>query len=58
VLHDMALVEEYFPDCLMLAREPVAWGKTSDVLTADHLAQARAMIEANDPHADLCERAA
>jgi zinc/manganese transport system ATP-binding protein len=58
VLHDMALVENYFPDCLLLAREPVAWGKTPDVLTPDHLAKARAMIEANDPYADLCERAA
>ncbi len=58
VLHDMNVVSEFFPDCLMIAREPVAWGKTSDVLTPAHLAKARAMIEANDPHADFCERAA
>jgi zinc/manganese transport system ATP-binding protein len=58
VLHDMGLVAEFFPDCLLLARECVAWGPTSHVLTPDHLAKARTMIEANDPHADECERAA
>ena len=47
VLHDTALVKEHFPDALMLAREPVAWGKTADVLTADNLAQARRKIEAS-----------
>jgi len=58
VLHDMGLVAEFFPDCLLLARECVAWGPTSHVLTSDHLAKARTMIEASDPHADECERAA
>ncbi len=58
VLHDMGLVAEFFPDSLLLARECVAWGATSHVLTPDHLAKARSMIEANDPHADECERAA
>ena len=58
VLHDMRLVADFFPDCLMIAREPVAWGKTSDVLTEAHLAKARTMIEAHDPHAEFCERAA
>jgi len=58
VLHDMSLVAEFFPDCLLLARECVAWGATSHILTPDHLAKARTMIEANDPHADTCERAA
>ena len=58
VLHDMGLVAKFFPECLMIAREPVAWGKTTEVLTEAHLAKARAMIEAHDPHADFCERAA
>lgn len=58
VLHDMALVSEFFPDCLMLAREPVAWGRTADVVTEANLAKARSMIEAYDPSADFCERAA
>jgi zinc/manganese transport system ATP-binding protein len=46
VLHDIALVKAHFLNALMLAREPVAWGKTADVLTADNLAQARRKIEA------------
>ncbi len=58
VLHDMGLVEAFFPECLILARECVDWGQTSNILTPDNLAKARTMIEANDPHADECERAA
>jgi zinc/manganese transport system ATP-binding protein len=58
VLHDMALASDFFPDCLMLAREPVAWGVAADVLTESNLAKARSMIEAYDPSADFCERAA
>src|SRR3954465_5108873 len=33
-LHDIELVKSMFPETLLLAREPVAWGKTTDVLTA------------------------
>ncbi len=58
VLHDMGLVAEFFSECLILARECVAWGPTEHVLNPDNLSKARAMIEANDPHADECERAA
>ena len=58
VLHDMGLVAEFFSECLILARECVAWGPTEHVLNSDNLSKARAMIEANDPHADECERAA
>jgi zinc/manganese transport system ATP-binding protein len=53
VLHDTDLVKAHFPQTLLLAREPVAWGKTAEVLTADNLALARRKIEASDPHADL-----
>ena len=58
VLHDMALVKTYFPDSLLLAREVIAWGKTADVLTDAHLNAARHVIEAPDPHAPLCGKAA
>src|SRR4030095_17245800 len=47
-LHDLDLVRGHFPDALLLARTPVAWGKTADVLTADNLARARRMCEAFD----------
>lgn len=37
VLHDMDIVQEYFPKTLLLARETIAWGKTSAVLSKDNL---------------------
>jgi zinc/manganese transport system ATP-binding protein len=58
VLHDMALVKKHFPETLLLAREPVAWGATLEVLSHANLDRARHMIEAHDPHADICVRAA
>ncbi|MEO6396306.1 MAG: ABC transporter ATP-binding protein, partial [Devosia sp.] len=51
VLHDLALVRRVFPQTLLLAREPIAWGSTSSVLTEDNLARASAMPEAWDEHA-------
>jgi len=53
-LHDMDLVRAHFPETLMLAREPVAWGETSEVLTAENLKEARRMCEAFDDHAAAC----
>jgi zinc/manganese transport system ATP-binding protein len=53
-LHDMDLVRANFPDTLLLARAPVAWGATSEVLTADNLLQARRMCEAFDDGAAAC----
>jgi len=53
-LHDMELVRAHFPETLLLARGKVAWGATSEVLTADNLAEARRMCEAFDDHAVAC----
>jgi zinc/manganese transport system ATP-binding protein len=58
VLHDLDLVRRSFPRTLLLAREPIAWGETATVLTASSLLRARAMIEAPDPAAAPCDRAA
>jgi zinc/manganese transport system ATP-binding protein len=58
VLHDMTIVKEVFPEALLIARGPVAWGPTQDVLTADNLLIARRMIEAHSPDAHECTRAA
>jgi zinc/manganese transport system ATP-binding protein len=55
VLHDHAQVHAHFPQALLLARECIAWGATADVLTDTHLARARAMAEAWDESAALCE---
>ena len=57
-LHDIELVRANFPQTLLLAREPVAWGATRDVLTADNLAKARRMCEAFDEFAEACAVAA
>ena len=51
VLHDTELVRDVFPLTLLMAREPVAWGDTSDVLKAENLLRARQMTEAWDEHA-------
>jgi len=53
-LHDMDLVRANFPETLLLARGPVAWGATAEVLTADNLLQARRMCEAFDDSAAAC----
>jgi zinc/manganese transport system ATP-binding protein len=53
-LHDMDLVRGNFPQTLLLAREPVAWGATSEVLTAENLLAARRMCEAFDDSAAPC----
>jgi zinc/manganese transport system ATP-binding protein len=46
VLHDLETVREHFPQTLILARDLVAHGDTSTVLTAQNLMQARQMCEA------------
>jgi zinc/manganese transport system ATP-binding protein len=53
-LHDLELVRKIFPDTLLLAREPVAWGPTRTVLTAANLLKARQMCEAFDEDASAC----
>jgi len=57
-LHDLDLVKANFPETLLLAREPVAWGRTTDVLTPDNLLKARRMCEAFDTYAAECVQAA
>ena len=57
-LHDVDLVRAVFPETLLLAREPVAWGPTREVLTAENLNKARRMCEAFDEAADACAVAA
>jgi zinc/manganese transport system ATP-binding protein len=53
-LHDMDLVRANFPETLLLARGPVAWGDTAEVLTAENLLEARRMCEAFDDSAAAC----
>ncbi|MDE3813330.1 metal ABC transporter ATP-binding protein [Sinorhizobium meliloti] len=55
VLHDHALVRDHFPETLLIARKPVAWGSTSDVMTSRNLRMARSFQEAWDEQAGWCE---
>lgn len=57
VLHDFELVRAHFPQTLLLARGPVAWGETSDVLAPENLLKARRMGEAWDDDATTCAAA-
>ncbi|MBL8668369.1 MAG: ABC transporter ATP-binding protein [Rhodospirillales bacterium] len=56
-LHDFDLVREHFPEALLLSREPIAWGRTAEVLTPANLLRARQLCESWDEAADLCRRA-
>ena len=58
ILHDFDLVRRNFPQTLLLAREPVAWGATEAVLTSENLARATRMCEAFERDAHDCARAA
>ncbi|MCB8822442.1 zinc ABC transporter ATP-binding protein AztA [Microvirga rosea] len=58
VLHDLDMVRRVFPETLLIAREPVAWGQTGEVLSPENLLAARRMVEAYDPHATACQRSA
>ena len=53
-MHDIDFVRTHFPETLLLAREPVAWGRTPSVLTPENLLLARRMCEAFDEHAHEC----
>ncbi len=44
VLHDMDFIRKHFPQTLLLARELVAWGPTSEVLTEENLLRARTIM--------------
>src|SRR6201995_330921 len=53
-LHDLDMVRTHFPETLLLARGPVAWGATGEVLTPDNLVVAMRMCEAFDDGATAC----
>jgi zinc/manganese transport system ATP-binding protein len=55
VLHDLAQIRAHFPDCLLIARSCIAWGKTGVVLTPEHLHAARHFHASWEPLAAECE---
>ena len=58
VLHDNETVAANFPSTLMLARELVAHGPTSKVLTAENQFRARQMCEARASTPHVCGKSA
>ena len=58
VLHNLEQVRSFFPKTLMIAREPIGWGNTAEVLTSENLQLARRMSEAWDESAAACRRSA
>src|SRR3712207_8906624 len=58
VLHDLDLVRREFPEALLLARDPLGWGPTAEVLTAQNRLRARMMAEAWAEDAADCPRSA
>ncbi|MBZ9936496.1 ABC transporter ATP-binding protein [Mesorhizobium sp. BR1-1-16] len=58
VLHDFNAVRQHIPKTLLIARDPIAWGPTSEVLTEANIARSRGLDEAFDSDAELCERPA
>lgn len=54
VVHDLELVQQHFPDALLLARRPVAWGDARKTLSPENLLRARQFHEAWDDDAPWC----
>lgn len=54
VLHDIEQVHQYFPHTLLLAREPIGWGPTKEVLSPANLLIMQRMSEAWDEDAEFC----
>ena len=55
VVHDLDLVRQHFPETLLLARHPVAWGPTAEALKPENLLRARRFDEAWHDDAPWCE---
>lgn len=55
VLHDLEMVTKLCGETLLLAREPVAWGPTHEVLNSRNLLQAQENTKSWHPTTELCE---
>lgn len=55
VLHDLDMVRAFFPQTLLIARELVSWGPTSQALSEAHLSQASQRSLAWRDTASWCE---
>jgi zinc/manganese transport system ATP-binding protein len=55
VLHDFDQVRAHFPQTLLIARELIGWGSTTEVMSPANLDKARALAERWDENAAICE---
>lgn len=56
VTHDLEQVRAHVPRTLLLARDPIAWGPTAEVLTPERLQQAQALTQDGQADAPWCTR--
>lgn len=56
VLHDLDQIRAHFPECLLLARECIAWGNTKQTLHPENLLGAR-FFRPDLTTTQICERA-
>jgi zinc/manganese transport system ATP-binding protein len=57
VLHDFEQIRKYFPDCLLLARECVAWDSSAKALHPENLLNSRFFKDDWQSNIAICERA-
>lgn len=57
VLHDFEQIRQYFPECLLMARECIAWGESTKVLQPEYLLNTRLFRDSWNINPALCERA-
>ena len=55
ILHDFEQIKRHFPECLLLAREAVAWGRSSEVLEPKNIVGTQYFHEAYPEHSEVCE---
>jgi zinc/manganese transport system ATP-binding protein len=54
VVHDLPQARATFPEALLLARECIAWGNTTDVMTDENLRKADTLARQWHDHGEVC----
>jgi zinc/manganese transport system ATP-binding protein len=57
VLHDFNQIRGHFPECLLMARECIAWGSAKEVLASEQLLAARSFHEGAHAADEACRQA-
>ncbi len=56
VLHDLEHIRQHFPQCLLMARDCIGWGKSHDVLEKANLQRTRQFHEAWQETPEICQQ--